>query len=368
MFKIVFILLLICQSAFAQLIDDLPHKKIEKAILFTGTDSIIKTHQGLIKAMPDVQFLVFVSSILNEKETREKYIYPNADIKFLDYPITSWAQDRILRMQGVISGVPSEHMYEVSSIYETVVVKEASYLLGLPKDENSSDYWISKYTGKDPFVLHSFKAGYLPSNQSNLFYGDGGDRLVTSEYILLGGNSLVNIKKQHTDTKIEDITKKKLIEIDTAPFDRYAFHLDTFLTFISDKEIIMGSYNEALNILPENLNWVDYTFMKKKSQKEQAIIKLLQDIGFNITLIPLVYKKEEGLISFNNGVFDLNNFYLSNYDFKDNDIDKWINILKDKSKEAYLSKGINPHFIEGGENNISLGGQVRCTMAVIFKS
>ena len=366
--KIVFLLLFTCQSVFAQLIDDLPQNKIEKAILFTGTDSIILTHQGLIEALPDVQFLVFVSSSLDERKTRKQYIYPNVNIKFLDYPITSWAQDRALRMQGSISGVLSEHMSEVSSIYETVALKDAANLLGFPKDENSSDYWISRYTGKDPFVLSSFKSGYLQSNQSNLFFGDGGDRLVTNNHILLGGNSLTNIKKQNTDKQIENITKKKLIGIDTAPFDRYAFHLDTFLTPVSDQEIIMGSYNEALKMLPENLSWVDYEFMKKKSQKEIAIIKSLNDIGFNVSLIPLLYKKDDGLISFNNGVFDNNTFYLSNYNFKNDSIDKWVKIIKEKAKDVYLNKGINLNFIEGGENNISLGGQVRCTMAVIFKS
>ena len=46
-------------------------------------------------------------------------------------------------------------------------------------------------------------------------------------------------------------------------------------------------------------------------------------------------------------------FYLSDYNFKDKEIDSWIKIIKDKSKEVYLSKGISLHFIEGGENNIS---------------
>ena len=278
--------------------------------------------------------------------------------------MTSWAQDRMLRMQGKITGVNSEHMSESMSIYETVAVYEASQILELESDTYSNLFSVSKYTGKDPFITKKLNSQYFTGLDSNLFFGDGGDRLVTEKFIFMGGNSLVNIQKLKNEKQIEELTSKKIIALDTSAFSRYTFHLDMFLTPVSEHVFMMGSYKKALELLPDNLSWPDYELIQRQSLKEDVIIKTLNDLNIEVKIIPLIYKKDEGIISFNNGLFNGNKFYLSNYKMSE-DINIWLDKMKDYVGKAYTKEDIDLIYIEGGENNIALGGQIRCTMAIV---
>lgn len=349
------------------LIDDLPGHFIKKVVFFVGDLSIIETHKNLIKALNTSIFLVLVSSDLlkYKQQILIAYDLPNTTVKFSEHPLTSWTQDRLLRSNLQVYGVFSDHTNDSYSLYETVSVDEINDFF---KFKSSNKYlenlYISKFTGKDPIITSIVNNKFYHVSKSSLFYGDGGDRLITNNFIFLGGNTFNQIKSLNIE-KIHLITNKEIINIDTDNLNRYAFHLDLFLTFLNDKNVIFGSYELALQKLPSNLNWVDYSFMQKKIEIEKIIILQLKLLGFNVIKIPLIYKKDWGFISFNNGVFNNNTFYLSQFNFKNIEIDNILTDIQNDIQNTFNQNGILLKFIEGGENNIKLGGQVRCTTAII---
>ena len=352
-----------------ELIDDLPNRKITKTILFLGDLSIVETHLNLIKLLNETQFTVLVGSQLKEEQKiiEDYYSLKNVNLVFLSYPITSWTQDRMLRSKHQISGVFSDHNSEGYSIYETVATSKASEILEFKSKKFTEEVYISQYTGKDSIVTNVKNEKYLKTNKSLLFYGDGGDRLVTKKMIFLGGKSFQYMKKikLYNIETIEKLTNKKIIGIDEDESNRYSFHLDLYLTFLSEKNLILGSYKKALELLPQSLTWVDYVYMREKIVKEKAITNELISLGFNVISIPLIYKKDDGYISFNNGIFDEKTFYTSNYHFKDENINKEIKKMKTYVVKKFNDENLNLIFIDGGEKNMKLGGQVRCTAAVI---
>lgn len=348
------------------LIDDLPSHNIKKVAFFIGDLSIIETQINLISQLREVEFFILVSSELskNKEEILKRYNFENVTIKFLDHPLTSWTQDRLLRSKSQVSSVFSDHTTGVYSLYETATTDHISNFFKFTNNDYSEDLYLSKFTGKDPIITNKLNKKFLHLSKSSLFYGDGGDRLVTNKFIFLGGNSYEKIKPSNVQ-KIESLTDKKIIQIDNVESNRYAFHLDLFLTFINDENVILGSYEEALKILPSNLSWIDYEFMQKRIEQEHKIITQLKTLGVKVSKIPLIFKKDSGYISFNNGIYNQNLFFTSNYNFNDSDIDNQLNIIKNEVKKTFYNNGISLVLINGGENNIKLGGQVRCTTAIL---
>ncbi len=368
------------------LVEDGPGKAIEKAILFLGDLSATKSQVNVIEALPHTQFIVMVSSnlgknLIDRHNLQKLYEYKNVKLQFLDYPVASWAQDRLLRQEGAITGVYTDHMKEMLSIYETNAVSRAKQEMNLEGAGYESFLQISQYNGKDPFTIKNKEniPHYLKSNVSNLFYGDGGDRIVLKDYILMGGNSLresAKLGKSNGFDSIETIeaqTGKKIISMDTGEeregsigySQRYAYHLDLFITPVGDNTVVLGSYERALDMLPTNLDWVDYDKMKTKAALFTAIKNQLNLLGLKTIEIPLIIDTDNQIISFNNGVFNNSDFYLSSYNFKNESKNYWIKMMSKLSQSAYNAQGIEPKFVTGGENNLPFGGQIRCMVAIV---
>lgn len=338
----------------------------KKIVLFIGSENIQTFHKNLIEKLPDTQFFVFKSSFV--KYLPKFYFSKNVKLTQLDFPITDWVQDRIFRSKDFasntlyISSTYSDHLVDNNiSPFELNIPLQLENLSISKIHENSVKKSISKPGTKDIEItnfssqLNRVTGFILPD-----LIGDGGDRIVTENYIFIGKSTL----KKNNIEAIKRRFNKEIIALDSEiEYERYLFHIDMFITPI-DNTIILGSISESFKHFGR-ANWMDLAKMDSKIIYEQQIIEQLKNNNFNIIRIPLFYTKNEGLITFNNGIFTKNFFLSVNYKLEDQEAQKAIEESKLILKTEFKKLNFDVDFIDGGELNINNGGQLRCSVGII---
>lgn len=368
MLKTVIASLLISTSALASPtpVLDAPGQVPQKIALLVGDDNITTLHSSLIATLPTTRFYVFVGTSV--KELPAAYSASNVTVQRLNVPLTSWAQDRLVRLtesgQAVTTAIMADHVKDsTASPYELTIPRrlvELGAVAALP----ATPTFISRPGPRDIEITSVEREGYERGVVWNQLYGDGGDRITLSKRAFIGRSTLEKIYRNTPNKTLADVERllgRPVVALDSATeFERYSYHVDLYALPIGDT-VVLASATETLRRFG-NEQWLDREKLERMASREAQLDADLA--GLKVIKVPLLITKAEGLVTLTNGIFAGNRYLSVDYALS-GAARATLKQLQVEFAEVLKAEGLDVSFLAGGERNIVNGGQLRCTAAVL---
>lgn len=397
------------------LVTDTAGQRAESVLIFLSQRENLKMIASFIRQLgPGVTFYVVKDPDITSQELIQRLdpeVYRQVKINFVDFGscFTPWVQDYFLRL---VDGKNSPIILPTYS--SNLVMNECKpFELGIADllEKNFSDFRalepIDYSSGKassqffnlirverlkgEMFQNSQAYSGFFPARHFKHFYGEGGSRIATKNYLFIDRLDLRKTLellreefKSESDSdlmkRLESLFQKKIISVgeSLASNQYFEYHIDLFMTPIEESDgstvILLGHPQKSLDLLGESVRQVSqYTayMWNERMAAANLVEKELQQRGFKVERLPIYYyETDSGLktVTFNNVVQSHDEksrptVFVPDYDLPN--LAKNIEILKANAQQTFSAHGLQVRFVEGGEKLVDMNGQLRCSIGIL---